>query len=86
VHFVFTDAGDKTLGLHLRRGVVEFVENPARYPRKADLVLTLDRKTWAEIYLGQSTIAQLADQGRLDLEGDPASAEQFFALFDPFRP
>jgi hypothetical protein len=44
VQFVFSDADDKVVALHVRRGVVEFVDNPDRYYRPADFTLTLTRR------------------------------------------
>lgn len=86
VHFVFTDFGDETLGLHLRRGVVEFVESPERYSREPELILKLDRATWAQIYLGQADIGDLIDQQALVVKGEEGRAVKFFSLFDPFQP
>jgi alkyl sulfatase BDS1-like metallo-beta-lactamase superfamily hydrolase len=86
VRFVFTDAGDKALALHLRRGVVEFVEEPDQYPREADYTVSLDRRTWGSIFLGQGDVAALIDQDTVAVEGDRAGVVEFFSLFDDFQP
>ena len=38
-------------GLHVRRAVAEFIEDPAVYPREADIVLELSPEAWAKGYL-----------------------------------
>jgi alkyl sulfatase BDS1-like metallo-beta-lactamase superfamily hydrolase len=86
VRFVFTDVDNRALALHLRRGVVEFIDNPDQYSQSADYTVTLDRATWARIYLGQSAIAQLIEDGTLDIQGDVAGVVEFFSLFDDFQP
>jgi alkyl sulfatase BDS1-like metallo-beta-lactamase superfamily hydrolase len=86
VRFVFTDADDTALALHLRRGVVEFIENPDQYPRDADYTLSLDRQTWGRIFLGQGDVSRLIDEGNVVVQGDPVGVVEFFSLFDDFKP
>jgi alkyl sulfatase BDS1-like metallo-beta-lactamase superfamily hydrolase len=86
VQFVFTDVQDQALALHLRRGVVEFIDDPGQYPGSADYTIALDRRTWGEIFLGTADIRDLIDEGRLVVEGDPSGAIAFFALFDDLQP
>jgi alkyl sulfatase BDS1-like metallo-beta-lactamase superfamily hydrolase len=51
IRFEFTDASNTAVALHVRRGVVEYVENPDRYYRKPDFTLALTRAAWAKLYL-----------------------------------
>lgn len=86
IQLAFTDAENAAVALHVRRGVVEFVANPARYYRQPDFTLTLTRGVWAQLYLNQATVAQLAASGALRIAGDAAECDRLLALFDPFDP
>ncbi len=79
--------GDKTVGLHVRRGVAEFLPEPGKYARPADVALELDGPTWARLYLNQSELAAEIKAGNVKLaKGDAAAAEQVLGLFDTFDP
>ena len=84
IRFEFTDAQNKAVALHIRRGVVEYVETPDSYYRKPDFTLALTRDVWAKLYLSQATVAQLASSGALKIAGDSAGCDQVLELFDKF--
>jgi len=84
IRFEFTDAANKTVALHVRRGAVEYVENSDRYWRKPDFTLSLTREAWAKLHLNQSTVAQLAGSGELKITGDVAACDRVLDLFDKF--
>jgi alkyl sulfatase BDS1-like metallo-beta-lactamase superfamily hydrolase len=86
IRFEFTDAGNTAVALHVRRGVVEYIENPDRYYREPDFTLTLTREAWARLYLNQATVIQLARAGELKVTGDPAACDRVLDLFDTFDP
>jgi alkyl sulfatase BDS1-like metallo-beta-lactamase superfamily hydrolase len=86
IRFKFTDAKNKAVALHIRRGVVEYIENPRRYYRKPDFTLTLTREVWAKLYLNQSTVKQLAGANALKVTGDAAACDRVLELFDSFNP
>ncbi|MGB5292798.1 MAG: alkyl sulfatase dimerization domain-containing protein, partial [Lysobacterales bacterium] len=65
VEFVFTDQQDQRVALHIRRGVVEFVPEPSSYLKKADFVLEMDGKTWAELYLNSTPLAEAIASGKV---------------------
>jgi alkyl sulfatase BDS1-like metallo-beta-lactamase superfamily hydrolase len=83
IQFEFTDADNKTVALHVRRGVVEYVDNPDSYYRKPDFNLTLTRETWAKLHLNQATVKDLADAGDLRITGDVTACDAVLDLFDP---
>lgn len=85
VTFVFTDADNKAVALHVRRGVVEYVPDADQYWRKPDFTLTLDRAAWTKLYLSQATAAQLAAAGELKVAGDVAGCDRVLDLFDKFE-
>jgi alkyl sulfatase BDS1-like metallo-beta-lactamase superfamily hydrolase len=86
IRFEFTDANNKAVALHVRRGVVEYVDNPDRYYRKPDFTLTLTREVWTKLYLNQATVAQLAGANELKVAGDAAACVGVLDLFDKFDP
>jgi alkyl sulfatase BDS1-like metallo-beta-lactamase superfamily hydrolase len=85
IRFEFTDADNKAVALHIRRGVVEYVDDPEHYYRKPDFTLALTREVWARLYLNQATVAQLAGSGALKVTGDAASCDHVLGLFDSFN-
>jgi alkyl sulfatase BDS1-like metallo-beta-lactamase superfamily hydrolase len=86
IRFEFIDAGSKAVALHVRRGVVEYVENADRYYRKPDFTLALTREVWAKLYLNQATVDQLAGASELKVGGDAAACDRVLELFDKFDP
>ncbi len=87
LQFVFTDKGDRAVGLHLRRGVAEFIPVPADYYREPDSVLRLDSETWAALYLNAIDLKEAIASGKITLaKGDLQETLDAFALFDKFQP
>jgi len=79
--------GDTTVGLHVRRGVAEFLPEPAKYFRPADLALSMDGPAWARLYVNQSELGAEIKAGNVRItHGDAATAEQVMGLFDRFEP
>ena len=79
--------GDKTVGLHVRRGVAEFLPEPDKYERKADVRLAMDGATWAKLYLNQADLKSLVDSGAAKVtSGTLAEASALLDLFDKFDP
>jgi alkyl sulfatase BDS1-like metallo-beta-lactamase superfamily hydrolase len=81
IRFEFTDAANKAVALHVRRGVVEYVDNPDRHCRQPDLTLSLTREAWTKLHLNQATVAQLAGAGELKITGDAAACDRVLDLF-----
>jgi alkyl sulfatase BDS1-like metallo-beta-lactamase superfamily hydrolase len=82
----FSDAAGKAYGLHVRRGVAEFIDKPDGHARKADYTVRLDRETWARLYRGEIDIGQALASGKAQAQGDARGIERFFAMFDRFDP
>lgn len=79
--------GDETVGLHVRRGVAEFLPEPAKHFRQPDLSLSLDGPTWARLYLNASDLATEIKAGNVQItRGDAAAAGAVLDLFDRFDP
>lgn len=74
-------------GLHIRRGVVEFVPDPAHYYHQPDVTVAMDGDSWARLYLNQSDLRSLVSAGEARITvGDLESAETLLDLFDVFEP
>ena len=86
IAFRFSDADDKELALHLRRGIVEFIENVPAYGQKPVVMLTLDREAWGQIFTGARDVEQLIESGRVKVKGPAERAVKFFSMFDRFEP
>jgi len=83
----FDFADGKSAGLHVRRAVAEFIDNPDEYVRKPDIVLKLSGDTWAKIFLSEVTIDGLIESGDLEVAaGDAADAARVFDAFDRYDP
>jgi alkyl sulfatase BDS1-like metallo-beta-lactamase superfamily hydrolase len=80
------DFGDgNSAGLHVRRAVAEFIENPDAYVRQPDIVLKLSADTWAKLYLSEATLDDLMESGDLEVAtGDAAVAARVLDTFDRY--
>jgi len=62
--FVFTDEDGQAVGLHVRRGIAEYLPDPADHYQEADFVLELDGETWAKLYLSEIDLSAAIDRMR----------------------
>jgi alkyl sulfatase BDS1-like metallo-beta-lactamase superfamily hydrolase len=87
LEFVFADEDGQTVGLHVRRGIAEFLPEPADHYQKADFVLQLDAETWAKLYLSEIGLAEAIDSNAVELkQGNKDEVAEIFAMFDRFEP
>ena len=85
LRFDFPD--DSSAGLHVRRAVAEFIEDPDAYPREPDIVLKLSPEAWAKVYLNAAPIDELIEGGEITVTaGDAAEAARVLNLFDRYDP
>lgn len=85
--FAFSDTGGETAGLHVRRGVAEYLTAPSEHYKAADFVLRLSPETWAELYLSSVSMADAIASGAVTLEtGSAGDLAEVFAAFDIFDP
>ena len=74
-------------GLHVRRAVAEFIEDPDAYSRDADFVLNLTGEAWAKVYLSAAPIDELIEGGEITVAaGDAAQAARLLNVFDRYDP
>ncbi len=79
------DFGAKTVALHVRRGVAEYIDNPDAYYREADIVLSLDGSAWADLYLNRASFAGEVEAGKVRVtKGSAREAGEILATFDSF--
>jgi alkyl sulfatase BDS1-like metallo-beta-lactamase superfamily hydrolase len=84
----FDFRGDhRTVGLHIRRAVAEYLDDPDEHYKLADVALSLSGEAWAKLYLSQATVKELADSGQLEMKrGTIGEAEHLIEMFDKYRP
>jgi len=81
------DFGNKSVGLHIRRGIAEYVEDLSTYDRQADDVLKLDGAAWAKLYLNSATLKDAIEDGSVSIiKGHADEVAQLLDLFDAFSP
>ena len=89
IQFVFTDKENKAVGLHVRRGIVEYIPVPADYYRKPDYVMELGSEAWAALYLSSTDLAKAVAAGKIKLtkgfQGDVAGLLDLFDKLVPTR-
>ena len=86
IEFVFTDKGNKSVGLHLRGGIAEYIPVPADYYKESDYVLKLDSDTWVGLYLNSVSLQEAINTGKVSLTGDQNEVTALFDMFDRFKP
>jgi hypothetical protein len=83
----FDFPGGKSAGLHVRRAVAEFIEDPEAYPREPDIVLKLSPEAWAKVYLSAEPVDALIKGGDIDVTtGEAAKAVRILNAFDRYDP
>jgi alkyl sulfatase BDS1-like metallo-beta-lactamase superfamily hydrolase len=86
IEFVFTDKGNKAVGLHIRGGIAEYIPVPADYYKESDYTIKMDSETWPELYLNSVTLQEALDNGKVNVEGNPDELIALFDMFDKFQP
>jgi alkyl sulfatase BDS1-like metallo-beta-lactamase superfamily hydrolase len=87
LQFAFSGKDGQTVGLHVRRGIAEFLPKPADHYQEADFVLKLDSETWTKLYLSEIGLDEAIDSGAVELkQGNKDELVQIFAMFDRFEP
>jgi alkyl sulfatase BDS1-like metallo-beta-lactamase superfamily hydrolase len=84
---VFKFSNGTSAGLHVRRGIAEFVPNPSIHYRQADISCTVDTKTWADLYLNATTLDEAAKSGGVKMtKGSMEELKAVMDFFDKFDP
>ena len=86
IEFVFTDKGNKAVGLHIRGGVVEYIPVPADYYKEVDYTLKMDSEIWPTLYLNATTLQDAVDSGKVEISGNQNEVMALFDMFDKFQP
>jgi len=84
IRFEFADGS--RAGLHVRRAVAEFVPDPDKHQKKADITLIMSGEMWAKLYMSQATPEDLIQNGGIKVEGSVTEAANLINLFDRYRP
>jgi len=85
---LFDFQGDhSTVGLHIRRAVAEYLDDPDEHYKPGDVVMSLSGETWAKLYLSQATVSELVKNKEIEMRrGSAEEAEHLIGLFDQYRP
>jgi alkyl sulfatase BDS1-like metallo-beta-lactamase superfamily hydrolase len=83
----FDFQGDhRTVGLHIRRAVAEFLDDPDEHYKPADVILSLSSQTWVKLYLSQATVKELVKSKEIEMKrGTTREAHYLLSLFDKYR-
>lgn len=85
--FNFTGASDGPVGLHVRRGIAEYLTDASKHYKAADFALSLSPETWAKLYLSSVSMSDAIAAGEVTLDaGSPSELAEVFAAFDIFDP
>jgi alkyl sulfatase BDS1-like metallo-beta-lactamase superfamily hydrolase len=84
----FNFQGDhRTVGLHIRRAVAEYLDDPDEHYQLADVVLSLSGQAWAKLYLSQATVQKLVKSKEIEMKrGTAKEAERLIGMFDKYQP
>ncbi len=83
---VFNFDDGSSAGLHIRRAVAEYIENPDAYIQKPDIVIALSGANWAKLYLSRATPEEMIERGDLKVTCDATEAARLLNLFDLYSP
>jgi len=84
---VFNFSDGTTAGLHVRRGIAEFVSDPAKHYKSSDITATVDVKSWAALYVNATTLDEASRSGGVTLtRGSLDDLKAVIDLFDKFDP
>jgi len=78
---------DNSVGLHVRRAIAEYVEEPEAYYKPADIVIAMSGETWAKLYLNANSVEDLVKTGDVKIErGTGEEVSRLLAMFDEYHP
>jgi alkyl sulfatase BDS1-like metallo-beta-lactamase superfamily hydrolase len=84
---VFNFSNGTKAGLHVRKGIAEFVPDPNGHYKQADISFSIDPKTWAALYLNATTLDEAAKSGGVKMtKGIMEDLKSVMDLFDKFDP
>ncbi len=84
---VFNFSNGTKAGLHVRKGIAEFVPDPNDHYKQADISFNIDSKTWAALYLNATTLEDAAKSGGVKMtKGSMEDLKAVMDLFDKFDP
>jgi alkyl sulfatase BDS1-like metallo-beta-lactamase superfamily hydrolase len=85
---LFDFQGDhSTVGLHIRRAVAEYLDDPDEHYKPGDVIMSLSGEAWAKLFLSQATVTELVKSKEIEMRrGTAEEAERLINLFDKYRP
>lgn len=85
---LFDFKGDHgTVGLHIRRAIAEYLDDPKEHYKAADVIMSLSGEAWVKLYLSQATAQELVKSKEIKMkQGSAEEAQHLIGLFDKYRP
>ncbi len=83
---VYPKVVGETVGLDVRRAVVEYIESVDDYPKEADMSVKMSAETWAAIYLSEVGTEEIIANADIKVEGDKEEFARIISLFDRYSP
>ena len=85
--FEFTDLeDDNKFGLHIRKGVAEYLSDPENYYQEQAVTIKLPRSLFAAYYIGETSLQELIDSNLVEIEGSKKDAFELLMNFDQIDP
>jgi alkyl sulfatase BDS1-like metallo-beta-lactamase superfamily hydrolase len=85
---LFDFTGDhRTVGLHIRRAVAEFLDDPDDHYKPADVIISLSGEAWSKLALSQATVQELVKSKEIEMRrGTAEEADRLISMFDKYKP
>ena len=81
----FTFDNNTTVGLHVRRGIAEFVQDLDKHYRPVDIAISLNAETWAKLYLNETDMdKEIQSNNVMVTKGSVEEIAEIYEMFDKF--
>ncbi|MEP0131901.1 MAG: alkyl sulfatase dimerization domain-containing protein [Eudoraea sp.] len=85
--FEFTDLDENAnFGLHIRRGVAEYILEPNNYHQQQHITIKLTRSLFAAYFIGETSLKELIDSNPVEIIGNKKEAFELLMQFDQIDP
>ena len=81
----FTFDNNTTVGLHVRNGIAEFVQDLDKHYRPVDIAISLNAETWAKLYLNETDMdKEIQSNNVMVTKGSVEEIAEIYEMFDKF--
>jgi len=82
IAFQITNNKQPLAGLHIRRGVAEYLPDVSRYKHPVQTTLSMDMETYIALFINPKGAGQLIESGKIKAEGNGSEAAKILGRFD----